>query len=152
MCGLRGGVCGHPPASTVLSSHPVHTLQSHITASSRTAACCFLRPDGRPFTFSPFQWLICQVEKLTQNACIFSCAATLHVIMFFFCPFRPTSPTYKSTHRLTNQTKLKSILMNLIWLKVLRNSCTVPYLFVIALVWSRNKTKQNLKPNVKYTF
>ena len=37
--------------------------------------------------------------------------------------------TYKSTHRLTNETKLKSILIHLIWLKVLRNSYTVPYLF-----------------------
>ena len=28
----------------------------------------------------------------------------------------------------TNQTELKSILMDMIWLKVLLNSCTVPYL------------------------
>ena len=39
--------------------------------------------------------------------------------------------THKTTYKLTNQTKLNSILMDLIWLKVLRNSCTVPYLFWI---------------------
>jgi len=44
--------------------------------------------------------------------------------------------THMSTYGLTNQTKLKSILMDLIWLKVLRNSCTVPYLFLLALVFS----------------
>jgi len=44
--------------------------------------------------------------------------------------------THKSTYTLTSHIKLKSILMDLIWLKVLRNSCTVPYLFLLALVFS----------------
>ena len=72
---------------------------------------------------------------LVSDCDIFSWAATLHVIMFFcfFCPIRPTYElmfflfflsysihiwTQKYTNRLTNQTKLKSILMDLIWLKV----------------------------------
>ena len=38
--------------------------------------------------------------------------------------------THKSTYTLTSHIKLKSISMDLIWLKVLRNSCTVPYLFI----------------------
>ena len=38
--------------------------------------------------------------------------------------------TLMSMYTPTNQTKLKSILMDLIWLKLLRNSCTVLYLFV----------------------
>ena len=60
---------------------------------------------------------------------LFSCAATLHFIMFFFVPSNPELTSHKSTHRLSNQTKLKSILMDLIWLNPLRNSCTFPYLF-----------------------
>ena len=50
---------------------------------------------------------------------------------FFVCLFHPTQIwTYKSAHGLTNQTKLKSIFIDMIWLKVLRNSCTVRYLFL----------------------
>ena len=60
----------------------------------------------------------------------FSCAATLHVIMFFFCLSHPskyelTSPkTNSQVHIQTHKT-----ILDLIWLNVLRNSCTVPYLF-----------------------
>ena len=49
--------------------------------------------------------------------------------------------THKSTYTLTSQIKLKSILMDLIWLKVLRNSCRVPYLFGIQI--SRNARQVN---------
>ena len=62
-----------------------------------------------------------------------------HIIMFFclfFCMSHSTHiKPHKSTERLTNQTKLNSILMNLIVLKVLRNSCTVPYLFFVSEGW-----------------
>ena len=66
---------------------------------------------------------------------IFSRAATLHIIMFmfFFVCVGMSDPVHirtdKSTYKLMNQTKPKSILMDLIWLKVLLNFCTVPYLF-----------------------
>ena len=53
--------------------------------------------------------------------------------MFFLCVClsHPTKiQTHKSIYRLTNETKLKSILNNFILLKVLRNSRTVPYLFI----------------------
>ena len=77
-----------------------------------------------------------QLAPQKETHCLFlSCAATLHVIMFFlfFCPIRPTyeltMQVNTQTHKHNNQTKLKSILMDLIWLKELRNYCTVPYLF-----------------------
>ena len=38
--------------------------------------------------------------------------------------------THKSAYELTYQTKIKSILMDFIWLKVLPNSCMVPYLLL----------------------
>ena len=57
---------------------------------------------------------------VAQQLYISSCFC---VFVFVFCVSYPTQiQTHKSTH---NQTKLKSILTDLIWLKVLRNSCTV---------------------------
>ena len=54
---------------------------------------------------------------------MFLVAQELFISLFFSC----------AQDELTNQIKLKSILMDLIWLKVLRNSCTVPYLFYIRI-------------------
>ena len=42
------------------------------------------------------------------TARICSCAATLHVIVFFWC-VGMSHPVHKSTYKLTNETKLKSI-------------------------------------------
>ena len=66
----------------------------------------------------------------TQNFQLRSNSACHHFFGFLCVSHLAHIQTHKCTYRLTNQTKLKSILMILIWLKVLRNSCTVPYLFV----------------------
>ena len=56
---------------------------------------------------------------------------TTFVVEYFFLFFCMSHPVHTRTHnsayKLTNQTKLKPILMDLIWLKVLSNSFTVPY-------------------------
>ena len=55
-----------------------------------------------------------------------SAAQLLYGPVFVFVTSGPlTSPLISSQTR----TNLKSILNDLIWLKVLRNSCTVPYLY-----------------------
>ena len=65
---------------------------------------------------------------------VFSCAATLHVIMFvFFFLFCLSHPSkYELTSPKTNsQVRIQThkTILDLNWLNVLRNSCTVPYLF-----------------------
>ena len=74
--------------------------------------------------------------SLPEHKPFFSFAATLQFIQFVevcFGGFVGMSlpipiQTHKTTYKLTNQTKLKSILKDLILQKVLRNSFTVPYL------------------------
>ena len=74
-----------------------------------------------------------------HNLSFFGCSYyTCHHVFFCCCLFVCLSHpshirTHKSTNRLKNQTYLKSILKDLIWLKVMRNSCTVPYLFLSSL-------------------
>ena len=72
--------------------------------------------------------------KVLRNSCTdpyLLVAQQLYMLSWFFLWVHMSHlahiKTHKSTFRLTNETKLKSILMDLIWQKVLRNSCTVPY-------------------------
>ena len=59
--------------------------------------------------------------------------STCHHV-FFVCVSHPTHiRTHKSTYTLTNQTKLKSILMDLIWLKVSGQLLYGPVLVILFL-------------------
>ena len=130
---IRSGSAGCPRISSTLRPGRRWSSDWSGPASGPRLRCT---QNTAPPTATTNLWIVSTHTKIVgwrcDNAVSWNFLVAQQLYMFFVLfLFHMSHPVHirTSLHKLTNQTKLKLIFIDLIWLKMLRNFCRVPYLF-----------------------